>query len=387
MDRRDFLKKSMLALALGQGAPTLLSRTALAASAKNKILVVVQLNGGNDTLNTLIPFRQELYYRARPNIAIKKEEVLDLGNSMGLHPSLRPLIPMWESGELALVPQVGYPNASRSHFVSMAIWHTADPSRKTAEGWLGRQLDDADDPFCFTNLGNASPLSLQGATAVAPSISSVDGFQLKLPGGLDKSFAREIGLPREGTAEMVRQSMVRLTHAIDKVGMVRSYTNKAQYPNHPFAKSMADVARMIASNFGSSVYYSSIGSFDTHAGQPTQQGDLLGTLAQTLAAFRQDMKAIGRDKDVMVLAFSEFGRRVSENASYGTDHGKGGLMFAIGGGIKGAMLGSEPDLEDLDEGDLRFKTDFRSVYTSALNWIQADPKTVLGADFKPVNLF
>ncbi len=390
MDRRDFIKRSLLALALGQGAPSLLSKTALAAQSKDKILLVINLFGGNDQLNTLVPYRNELYYRLRPNIAIKREEVLDLGfngQQLGLHPALRPLISMWEQGDLALIPQVGYPNPNRSHFISTSIWHTADPSRKEKTGWLGRWGDSQEDPFCDTFLGGASPQALVGDKHTAPAIQSIDTFTIRLPRAFEQALAHEIRQPRRGPAEEVRQAMLALRSALDRVGALRTVRNQAQYPDNAFGKSMADIARMVAGGLGSSVYYTTLGGWDTHAGQPPRQAELLGYLAQALAAFRADMKAIGRDRDVMLVVFSEFGRQVAENASFGTDHGEGGLMLVLGGGVKGGVYGDEPNLEDLELNALKYQTDFRNVYAAALEWIAADPKVVLGGTFQPLRLF
>jgi len=389
MDRRDFIKKSLLTLALGQAAPSLLSRTALAAQSKDKILVVVNMFGGNDQLNTLVPFRNDLYYHNRPSIAIAKDTVLDLGQNgqyLGLHPQLRPLMSMWDAGELALIPQVGYPNPNRSHFVSTSIWHTADPTHHEPTGWLGRWSDGQTDPFCDTFVGGATPQALQGVHHTAPAIQSVDGFTIRMPRPLEDAMNAEMGQTRQGKAEEVRQAMLSLRGALNKIGQIRTYTNKVQYPDNAFGKSLADVARMIAGGLGSSVYYTTVGGWDTHAAQQPRQAELLGYLAQTLSAFRADLKALGRDKDVLIMAFSEFGRRVQENASHGTDHGKGGLMLVLGGGVKGGMYGSEPDLENLDDGDLKYQTDFRNVYSASLEWIQADAKRVLGQDFKPLGL-
>ncbi|MDW8424879.1 MAG: DUF1501 domain-containing protein [Meiothermus sp.] len=389
MNRRDFIQKSLLTLALGQGAPSLLSKTALAAQSKDKILVVVNLFGGNDQLNTLVPYRNELYYRLRPNIALKREEVLDLGASgqkLGFHPELRPLMPMWNSGELAIIPQVGYPNPNRSHFISTSIWHTADPSRRLETGWLGRWGDLQDDPFCDTFLGGATPQAQMGQRRSAPAIQSIDTFSIRLPRQFEEEFNKEARRTRSGTAEEVRQAMLSLRGALDKIGRLREVRNRAQYPENAFGRSMGDIARMIAGGLGSSVYYTTLGGWDTHAGQPPRQAELLGYVAQALAAFRADMKAIGRDKDVMILVFSEFGRQVAENASFGTDHGEGGLMFVLGGGVKGGLFGSEPDLEDLELNALKYKTDFRNVYATALRWIAADPRQVLGGDFSPLAL-
>jgi len=389
MDRRDFIKKSLLTLALGQGAPSLLSRTAMAAQSKDKILVVVNLFGGNDQLNTLIPYRNDLYYRLRPSIAIKREEVLDLGangQKLGFHPELRPLMPMWNNGELAIIPQVGYPNPNRSHFISTSIWHTADPSRKEETGWLGRWGDLQEDPFCDTFLGGATPQAQMGDKRTAPAISSIDTFSIRLPRQFEEEFNKEARLAKSGTAEEVRLAMLSLRGALDKIGQLREVKNRAQYPDNAFGRSMGDIARMIAGGLGSSVYFTTLGGWDTHAGQPPRQAELLGYVAQATTAFRADMKAIGRDKDVMVMVFSEFGRQVAENASFGTDHGEGGLMLVLGGGVKGGLFGGEPDLEDLELNALKYKTDFRNVYATALQWIAANPRQVLGADFSPMAL-
>ncbi|MGK0617741.1 DUF1501 domain-containing protein [Meiothermus cerbereus] len=389
MNRRDFIQKSLLTLALGQGAPSLLSKTALAAQSKDKILVVVNLFGGNDQLNTLVPYRNELYYRLRPNIAVKREEVLELGANgqrLGLHPELRPLMQMWNNGELALVPQVGYPNPNRSHFISTSIWHTADPSQRQETGWLGRWGDLQDDPFCDTFLGGATPQAQMGERRSAPAISSIDTFSIRLPRPFEDAFNKEALRLRSGTAEEVRRAMLALRGALDKVGQLRQVKNQAQYPENAFGRSMADIARMIAGGLGSSVYYTTLGGWDTHAGQPPRQAELLGYVAQAMAAFRADLRAIGRDRDVMVMVFSEFGRQVAENASFGTDHGEGGLMLVMGGGIRGGLYGSEPDLENLELNALKYQTDFRNVYATALQWIAANPRQVLGGDFQALGL-
>lgn len=191
---------------------------------------------------------------------------------------------------------------------------------------------------------------------------------------------------RSGTAEEVRRAMLSLRGALDRVGQLRQVRNQAQYPDNAFGRSMADIARMIAGGLGSSVYYTTLGGWDTHAGQPPRQAELLGYVAQALAAFRADLRAIGRDKDVMVMVFSEFGRQVAENASFGTDHGEGGLMLVLGGGIRGGLYGSEPNLEDLELNALKYQTDFRNVYATALQWIAANPQQVLGGDFQPLRL-
>jgi len=387
--RRNFIKKSLLTLALGQAAPSLFLRSALAAQSSERILVVVNLFGGNDQLNTLIPYRNDLYYRLRPTIGIPAQQALDLGvrgQNLGLHPALRPLMPVWEEGRLALIPQVGYPNPNRSHFISTSIWHTADPSRQENTGWLGRFGDTQQDPFCETFLGGSTPQALVGRTKRAPAISSVEAFSLHLPKPLETALEKELSRVRQGTAEEVRQAMLRLKEALRRVGAVQSYRNQAQYPATPFGRALADVARMIAGGLGSQVYYTALGGWDTHAVQPPRQGELLGELAQGLSALRQDLRAMGREKDVMILVFSEFGRQVAENASQGTDHGEGGLMLVLGGGVKGGLYGGEPNLEDLNLDALKYQTDFRQAYAAALRWIQADVRQVLGQDFPALPL-
>ncbi|WP_309572394.1 DUF1501 domain-containing protein [Deinococcus sp.] len=381
-NRRDFLKLSALAVAATSGMPGFLARAATQAGG-TKTLVVIQLTGGNDGLNTLIPYSNGAYYAARPNIAIPKKDVLTLGGDLGMHPSLRPLMPLWDAGKFAWIENVGYPNPNRSHFASMAIWHTADPMQAQAEGWIGRIADTIGDPFCASNLGNATPQALIARDFSLPSISSVDNFQLKLPQGLDDAFQKMLGVPRSGEAEyLVRATRQMMTNTARVQQSVQKYKAGATYPDTPFAAQLRDTARLIAAGVGQRVLYLSLGSFDTHAGQRGEQDDLLATLAGGLAAFQTDLEKQGLADDVIVMGFSEFGRRVAENDSAGTDHGKGSVMFALGQGVKGGMHGSSPDLEDLSEGDIKYRQDFRGVYAEALTkWLKLDARSILNGDF------
>ncbi|WP_456447129.1 DUF1501 domain-containing protein [Oceanithermus sp.] len=373
MNRRDFVQRMLTTLAVGGAAPSLLARTALAAGPGEKILVVVQLSGGNDALNTLVPYRDAGYRKARPNLAVTAGEVLDLNGELGLHPSLRGLLPFWERGRLALIPAVGYPQPSRSHFVSMAIWHTADPSRRSTEGWLGPWLDEADDPFCAVNLGLSAPLALRGDSRQGVAVGGVDAFRLRLPEPALERFERGLARPAEGPLERTRAAMERLLADTRRVQALRGYRPEAAYPHGAFGNALRDVVRMIAGGLGARVYYVALGGFDTHAGQLGRQPGLLEQLANGLGAFAQDLRALGREDDVLVLGFSEFGRRVQENASGGTDHGKAGLMFALGP-VAGGVLGPGYNLDDLDAGDLRYQVDFRSVYAGAAAFIGARPE-------------
>ena len=387
LDRRDFLKISAVAAYTISGMPGFLARAAAQAGG-DKTLVVIQLTGGNDGLNTLVPYSNPAYYAARPNIAVAKCDVLTLGQGLGqglgMHPALKPLMGLWDQGQLAWMENVGYPNPNRSHFASMAIWHTADPSQASSEGWIGRVSEQIGDPFCASNIGTSTPLALIAQNYALPTIDSVDNFQIKLPAGIQDAFDRMLDVQRGGEAAHLQQatrSMLKHTAAVQaNVGKYRAGTS---YPDSKFAAQMKDIARLIAGGTGQRVLYTSLGSFDTHAGQRSDQDRLLGDLAAALKAFYADLEAQGLADKVVVMGFSEFGRRVAENDSAGTDHGEGSVMFALGRGVKGGIHGDSPDLEHLNQGDVIYKQDFRGVYAEGLKtWLGLDARKILGGDFK-----
>ena len=382
MNRRDFLKVSALAVSVTSGMPGFLARAAAQAGG-DQTLVVIQLTGGNDGLNTLIPYSNGAYYAARPNIAIGKKDVLTLNADLGMHPSLRALSKFWDAGQLGWLENIGYPNPNRSHFASMAIWHTADPSQAASDGWIGRIAETIGDPFCASNIGNATPLALQAKDFSLPSISSVDGFQVKLPAGLQSPFTTMLNTPRTGEAEYLQKATKQMLLNTARVQKnLSKYRSGAKYPDSKFAASLQDIARLIAGGNGQRVLYTSLGSFDTHAGQRAEQDDLLRELAEGLAAFQADLDVQGLSDKVVVMGFSEFGRRVAENDSAGTDHGQGSVMFVLGKGVKGGIHGDSPDLENLADGDIRYKQDFRGVYAQALDsWLKLDSKEILGGKF------
>lgn len=381
-NRREFLKLSALALAATSGMPGFLARAATQASG-DKTLVVVQLTGGNDGLNTLVPYSNGAYYAARPNIAIPKKDVLTLTPDLGMHPSLKPLMGLWDNGQLAWMENVGYPNPNRSHFASMAIWHTADPTQAQQDGWIGRIAEKIGDPFCASNIGGTTPQALRAADFSLPSIETVDSFQVKLPQGLEAAFNTMLNTPRKGEADyLVRATRQMMKNTAKVQQNAKKYKGGAAYPDHRFAKQLQDVARMIAAGVGERVLYVSLGGFDTHAGQRAEQDNLLGVLASGLSAFYADLAGQGLGDKVIVMGFSEFGRRVAENDSAGTDHGQGSVMFALGKGVKGGIHGSSPDLEDLSLGDIKYKQDFRGVYAEALTkWLALDARSILGGNF------
>lgn len=389
MNRRDFLKSSMLTLVSGVGGPGFLSRTALAALGPGKTLVVVQLSGGNDGLNTLVPYTNGAYYAARPSIAVGKADVLPVSADVGFNPSLKPLMKLWDSGEVALVQGVGYPNPNRSHFESMAIWHSANPDLDAnRDGWIGRIAQKYGDPFCATNFRSSTPLALRTSDVVLPSIQSVDSFQIKFPEPINKVFTDFISRPADARAndraERVRVITKQMLENTARVqSKVRKYKPGSAYPEKEgFASSLRDISRMIAGEVGPRVFYTQLGGFDNHAGQLQDHPKLLELLSNGLTAFRADLEAQGKADDVIVMVFSEFGRRVTENASAGTDHGQAGLMFVIGKRVKGGLYGAYPDLEKLENGDLKFNTDFRAVYATALDrWLNVPSRDILGASF------
>ncbi|MFN8509003.1 MAG: DUF1501 domain-containing protein [Deinococcaceae bacterium] len=381
--RRDFLKLSTLAITLTSGMPQFLARAA-AQALGDKTLVVIQLTGGNDGLNTLVPFTNGAYYANRPNIAISKQDVLPISQNLGMHPNLKPLMSLWDSGKLAFMESVGYPNPDRSHFKSMAIWHSADVSGASKEGWIGRIAETIGDPFCATYLGSVAPAALRTEDLVLPAISSLERFQLKLPKGTDSAFEAMMSLPRQGEAAFLATAtkhMMVNTQNVQK--NLKKYKAGSRYPEHAFAEKLKSIAQLIAAGVGQKILYTELGSFDTHAGQRADQDRLLGELATGLEAFTLDLEVQGLSDRVMVLAFSEFGRRVAENDSGGTDHGQGGVMFALGGGIKGGIYGDSPDLERLDQGDLIYKQDFRGVYGRILDrWLNIPAAGILGGRFE-----
>ncbi|MGM9322704.1 DUF1501 domain-containing protein [Deinococcus aquaticus] len=382
-NRRDFLKLSALAAAATTGMPGFLARAA-AQAAGSKTLVVIQLTGGNDGLNTLVPYSNGAYYAARPTIAIPKKDVLTLTPDLGMHPALRPLMGLWDGGRMAWMENVGYPNPNRSHFASMAIWHTADPSQAQSDGWIGRLAESIGDPFCASNIGAATPQALRASEFSLPSIDAVDNFQLKLPQGLGGAFGDMLDAARSSEAAFLTQATRQMMKNTARVqANAQKYRAGATYPEGRFAAQLRDTARLIAAGVGQRVLYVSLGGFDTHAGQRAEQDELLGTLASGLAAFHADLERQGLAENVVVMGFSEFGRRVAENGSAGTDHGKGSVMFALGSGVRGGVHGSSPDLEDLSDGDIKYRQDFRGVYAEALSgWLGLNAREILNGDFR-----
>ncbi|CAN5347954.1 DUF1501 domain-containing protein [soil metagenome] len=403
--RRDFLKSSTL-LGFGATVPTFLGRTARAADpAKNKetILVVVQLTGGNDGLNTVIPYTNPLYAKYRPTIGIPADKVFTLNKEFGLHPALAGIGRLINDLNAGCVIQgVGYPNPDQSHFRSMDIWHAASTAKSLNEGWLGKSLKAKPaGAFHLAAENETAPLALAGAPARVPSINSLADFQLKFAAasGADKASQKKLveavasgEAEQPGLLDFVRRTQTdtyATTDRLQKIG--KNYEPKVPYPANSFGERLKLAAQLIDADLGTRIFYVSQENYDTHAGQGGVTGshaNLLTTLGDGLSAFYRDLKERGHADRLCMMTFSEFGRRAKENGSAGTDHGSGAPMFLLGGKLKAGLIGEHPDLEKLDDGNLKHTVDFRSVYAAVLDqWLGIDSKTVLGAKYDPVAAF
>ncbi len=396
--RREFLRSGVSVVAIGSAVPAMLMNLAHARAAENdpatreKILVVFELNGGNDGINTVIPIGDPNYALARPTLAIPKNDVLMLDDMVGLHPSLAPFHDLFKNKELAVVQGVGYPNANRSHFKSMEIWHRGDPGGDFNTGWLGRwyekcKMADNKSVVPIVHYSQNRPLLLKSGRAPAISINAIDDFYPK--NGKPESVAistlykdmkngdapamDEMGHGADGTSALspdevimsTGQDLVKGTEMIKKL-LKNPRTPKVVYPEGRIGQGMAVFAQMIVENCGTKLFYISLGGFDTHSKQAEGHAKLHQTYSAAIASFLADLKAENRDKDVLCMCFSEFGRRVKENGNAGTDHGAASIMFFAGGGVKGGLYGQYPKFDKLDDGDLVYNVDFRDCYATVL---------------------
>jgi uncharacterized protein (DUF1501 family) len=406
-NRRDFLKSSLASAGVvvwGLGVPGFIRRTASAAppsgqaGAKDTVLVVVELTGGNDGLNTVVPFKDPQYAKLRPTLALPTAQLKKINDSLGLHPQLDGLAELLQDNALCVVQGVGYPNPDQSHFRSMDIWQAASTAETLTEGWLGKALRamPAAPAFHIKSNNENSPLALDGAPARVPSIKTLEEFQLQVAAasGADKQAQRAViensaqQAGGSGLLDFVARTAAN-TYASSKrlqeVG--KNYTPKAPYPNTPLAEHLKLCAKLIDAGLGARVFYVSHGNFDTHATQAPTHANLLGELGGAVRAFYKDLKARGQGDRVLLMTFSEFGRRAKENGSKGTDHGSGAPMFLVGGKVKAGAIGDHPSLTDLPLGNLKHHTDFRQVYAALLErWLGVPSKDVLGGTFKPVEV-
>jgi uncharacterized protein (DUF1501 family) len=388
--RRNFLQLGSLATA-SLMVPKFLkafekSPTGLMVPSGNKVVVILQLSGGNDGLNTVIPVRNDIYYRERPRLGIEKSKANILNDEVGLHPALTAFKSLHDEGNLAILNSVGYPEPDRSHFRSMDIWHTGSASTETWQtGWLGRYLDEkcknCDKPTFALEVDDVLSLALKG--------EEKKGLAFRDPRRLyntaNEKYFKQLAASHhaehhERPVDYLYQTMSETLSSADYIfQQSKLHPTKAEYPKTQLGNDMKTVSSLILSDINTKVYYLSLGSFDTHINQPQQQQRLFTEMNDAVAAFVKDLKANNRFQDVLLFTFSEFGRRVSQNASNGTDHGTANNMFLISGGLKQkGVLNPMPDLADLNEGDLKYKVDFKSVYATVLdNWLDADHRKIL----------
>ncbi len=418
--RRIFLQRGLALVSAGITVPTFIDSTVWAmadpldvkrtqqdSGTDGKILVVAQLSGGNDGLNTVVPYADDAYQRARPALAKKGNEVLKLNNYVGLNPNLAPMKELYDSGMLSIIQGIGYPNPNRSHFRSMDIWHSAIPEKDTTtSGWLGRYFDNTctgEDPHTGISIGDASPLAMKGERITPLSFERPENYRYrgsdeeryeKLNGGMSAPLASE-GKSKTVTPgsqlEFLTRTAMDAQVSSDRITeIVNNYNTRSEYPRGGYGDGLRTIAAMIRGGLPTRVYYVSLGGFDTHANQAGRHDNLMTQFAQGVSAFWKDMKEQKNEQRVTMMCFSEFGRRVQQNASQGTDHGAAAPMFLVGPSIekKAGLVGQHPSLTKLDQGDLIYNIDFRNVYATVLqDWLGTPSKPILGQQFKTLPIF
>jgi uncharacterized protein (DUF1501 family) len=408
--RRQFVKGGVTAFTFGFAAPQVLCDIAFAQSIPSRNLVVVYLSGGNDSLSTVIPYRDTFYASRRPTIAIPAANVLQIGRDssgveLGLHPRLTGLKAIFDAGRLAIVQRTGYPNQSRSHFTGFDIWGTASTTNTSGTGWLGRYLDlqtPPIDPLIAWNTNRETPRPLMARLVGVPAITSPAAYQFSSPNtGAEAGYERAAQLRISSHVPVDRPHLAFVNSTtqaalgtLDRVATVAQYRPANTYPTNGFGQALQAVAGAMNRQIGTKVFWVQTGGFDTHASQGTNAGayvNLMATLGDGLKAFYDDLSSQGLLNNTVVLVYTEFGRRISENGSAGTDHGAGGNMMLIGGLVRGGIYGSAPSLSmdpqnptlENNNGDVKHETDFRSVYAKILDsWLGSNSVTILGADYR-----
>jgi uncharacterized protein (DUF1501 family) len=411
--RRSFISRGLGIAVLGGTIPSFLRTAAFAQPLPalgttidpGNVLLVIQMGGGNDGLNTVVPYGDDAYHRVRPVIGIPENAVLKIDDRIGLNPVMTGFDDLFKEGRIAIVQGVGYPNPNRSHFEATQIWETASPESVATNGWLGRYLDktvatsaagapNALDPnaiFTAVSLGDTVPTALIAQHVDVPAIGTLGSFGYNT--GKDAASKAEAGVLYDGAKPgqspylaLLETTARTALHGGDLLrGKISGYVPAVEYPKDPFSQQLELAAQIVGSNVGTRIIFVSIGSFDTHAGQRAQQDRLLGYLSQGLRAFYSDLAAHQLQDKVLAMTFSEFGRRVQQNASNGTDHGTAMPLFIVGGKVKGGVYGEHPSLTDLDDGDLKHAIDFRSVYATVLErWLGHDTTGIIAGDYDTV---
>ncbi|PYR76337.1 MAG: hypothetical protein DMF86_12485 [Acidobacteria bacterium] len=410
--RREFIRGGVAAFTFSFAAPAFLSDLARAQGGSRRNLVVLYLSGGNDTLSMVIPYNDPQYYARRPVLAIPAANVLQIGsdkagNALGLNPRLTGLKSIFDAGRLALIQRTGYANSSRSHFQGTDIWSTANPQLSQGPGWLGRYLDTIPspvDPLIGWATTRDTPHVLQARTVGVPSIPSVAQYAFASPNpGAEAQFARETATKISSHVPVDRPHLAFVNATtqdafatLDRVARVNSYRPAVTYPNNGFGQALQAIAGAMNAGLGTRVFFVTTGGYDTHSAQNTNQANgayvnLMATLNDGLTAFYNDLVKQGLFNDTLVLQFSEFGRRINENGSAGTDHGAASVMLVMGGAVRGGIYGTAPNLRVTPDNltlensgnDVRYETDFRSVYSRVIDlWLGGDSVGILGGDFR-----
>ncbi|MCH2021335.1 MAG: DUF1501 domain-containing protein [Saprospiraceae bacterium] len=399
LSRRNFIKKSALATAGSMAVPMFLKAfdgNINLLNNNNRKLVIVQFTGGNDGLNAIVPYTNDIYYKSRPTISINSSKVLKVTDELGFNPKLKILQSLYDKGDISIINNIGYPDPDRSHFRSMDIWHTASDSNEfLSTGWLGRYLD--------SNAGNIKnphhAIEIDDTLSFALKGRSMNGFAMSNPAQLSNTTNSRIvqniakhhhDHEHEENIAYLYQTLTNTISSADYIyEKSKIYRSSESYPKGKIGHEFKQVAELIISGCDTQIYYITISGFDTHFNQNVQQDRLLGAYSDAMTAFTNDLKNNNMWDDTLVMTFSEFGRRVAENGSKGTDHGKGNNLYLMGGKIKNAgFYNKAPDLTNLDNGDVKYEVDFRRVYATILNdWLQTDSQLVLQKGFKSLRLF
>ena len=384
MNRKKFIQLSGLASA-SLFVPQFLKAVATSGAglSKDAKLVVIQLSGGNDWLNTIVPYKEAAYAAARPSIRVQSNKVIGIDREMGLHPALRNLARLYEAGDLCIYQGVGYPNPNRSHFESMNIWHSAETTNNRAgTGWLGRALDTRATPkISAIELDDNVNLALVGKEIRTVAFKNLNQFYQSAKDPFLKSLGHAEAHHNELATYLYKQVSETSETAVYLQGLSRKFDKNAPYPRSRLGRDLKLVANLMLADCDKSVYYASMDGFDTHIGQLSRQQSLMTELDDALGAFVKQLDEAQKMKEVLVMVFSEFGRRVAENASHGTDHGAAGNVLLLSRSLrKKGLQGSNPNLEELQDGDIKYATDFREIYATILQkWLGMPSEPVLGS--------
>ena len=385
-NRRDFIKQAGLISAGSLFIPRFLNANALNSNSPRR-LVVIQLSGGNDGLNTVVPYRNDDYYYNRPQISVSDSDVLRLDDELGLNPGMSSFRELFDQGYVSIYNNVGYPNPNRSHFRAMDIWQSGLPESKEQTGWLGRYLDHAcqgNDLAPAIEIDGSLSLALKGNREKGLAVENPDRFYRSIRDPQISNIAKRTYSGDNDDLNYLYKVLHNVQYSAEYIREhYRKGSSTQLYPANKFGNHLKAIAQLINSKIETKVFYVSLPGFDTHAGQPAKQRNLLKTYSDGVAAFVKDLKRSGEFDNTLILTFSEFGRRVKENGSRGTDHGKANNVFIVGGKLKEAgIINEQPDLNDLDDGDLAFSIDFRQIYSTILdNWLNEDSGKVMKGKF------